>query len=481
MSWGRIHSWPQNLRRAIAFGSLFYVATVAQTFPALADYSDAKSNYDNLDSDSRISIILGLIATGDFVGLQEFGFTKRFYNGVRAFQAREGFVADGTLDERELRRLNERSNPFYSALGVKTFTNPISKAKLLVPRLAFDTEKLTSNGLSFERDDENLSLSFIAYPDTQKSFSQLYESLAKPTALRQISYSRVMPRFFVANGTFKGRYFYTWISAVPGGSTGFSLSWSTSWNEAGSRISILLANSFDPMGTTTEAALPEAQTEGDEPGAAEQPKSGTGTGIKLSTQGHVLTNFHVAGHCKSIALKRTGEPLILADLVASDEVNDLVLLKAKSYVGGPFASFVNGPAARAGSEIVVYGFPLGGILSEGGNIVTGNITALSGISNDSRHFQISAPVQPGNSGGPVLDRSGLVVAVVVSKLNAMVAEKYTGDIPQNVNFAIKANVAMSFLDGAGFNYSKMEPKAPLDTPAIADMAREFTLLVECNN
>jgi S1-C subfamily serine protease len=130
---------------------------------------------------------------------------------------------------------------------------------------------------------------------------------------------------------------------------------------------------------------------------------------------------------------------------------------------------------------VVYGFPLGGLLSEGGNVVTGNITALAGLGNDSRHFQISAPVQPGNSGGPVLDRNGLVVAVVVAKLNAVLEANRIGDIPQNVNFAIKANVAMNFLDGTGLSYTRTDPNEPLDTPTIADMARGFTFLVECNN
>jgi S1-C subfamily serine protease len=68
---------------------------------------------------------------------------------------------------------------------------------------------------------------------------------------------------------------------------------------------------------------------------------------------------------------------------------------------------------------VVYGFPLTGALASGGNVTTGNITALAGLGDDSRFLQISAPVQPGNSGGPLLDRNGSVVGIVVSKLNAL--------------------------------------------------------------
>src|SRR5438132_5594034 len=88
-------------------------------------------------------------------------------------------------------------------------------------------------------------------------------------------------------------------------------------------------------------------------------------------------------------------------------------------------------SVRLGEDVVVYGFPLAGVLSSEGNVTTGIITALSGTGDNKDHLQLSAPVQPGNSGGPVLDRQGNVVGVVVSKLNdlAMVAAK--GDLPQN--------------------------------------------------
>jgi S1-C subfamily serine protease len=231
----------------------------------------------------------------------------------------------------ESKRLASKSASFFSELGLKIYTNPISSSRLLVPRQAFDKETSNNRGFAFERTDENMSLSFVAYPASEKSFSELLETFAKPTAQREISYSRLKKGFFISRGTFRGRYFYTWMSEVPGGSTGFTLSWTRRWDEAANKISILLANSFDPIGTTTQVNLPDAvpNQAPAPPVAAESPQSGTGTGIKLTTQGHVLTNFHVAGKCKSISLRKTGEPAIPADLVASDETNDLALLKRR--------------------------------------------------------------------------------------------------------------------------------------------------------
>jgi S1-C subfamily serine protease len=134
---------------------------------------------------------------------------------------------------------------------------------------------------------------------------------------------------------------------------------------------------------------------------------------------------------------------------------------------------------RQGEDIVVYGFPLSGVLASGGNIAVGNITALAGLGNDSRFLQISAPIQPGNSGGPLLDRNGTVVGIVVAKLNALEIASATGDIPQNVNFAIKASVAAAFLDAQGVAHAESVAVGALSTPDIAERAKSFTVQVIC--
>jgi serine protease Do len=113
------------------------------------------------------------------------------------------------------------------------------------------------------------------------------------------------------------------------------------------------------------------------------------------------------------------------------------------------------------------------------NVTTGNISALAGIGNDSSKFQISAPVQPGNSGGPLLDHNANVVGVVVSKLNALNLAKENGDIAQNVNFAIKGSVVQSFLRANGVRYSTALSQATVSPTETSRRASTFTVLVEC--
>jgi S1-C subfamily serine protease len=119
------------------------------------------------------------------------------------------------------------------------------------------------------------------------------------------------------------------------------------------------------------------------------------------------------------------------------------------------------------------------LLTSDFTVTTGIISSLSGVLNDTRYLQISAAVQPGNSGGPLLASSGEVVGVVAAKLNALKFVKATGDIPENINFAIKTGALRDFLDNSVVPYQTSDAKSDLKTADIARNARAFTLLVSC--
>ena len=129
--------------------------------------------------------------------------------------------------------------------------------------------------------------------------------------------------------------------------------------------------------------------------------------------------------------------------------------------------------------MTVIGFPFHGLLTSDFTVTTGIVSSLSGIKNDSRYLQISAPVQPGNSGGPLMDGSGHVVGVVSAKLNAIGVLRVTGAIPENINFAIKPGAIRDFLDNSVVAYETAAPGTELKTSEIADAARAWTLLITC--
>jgi len=174
----------------------------------------------------------------------------------------------------------------------------------------------------------------------------------------------------------------------------------------------------------------------------------SGTGFVVA-DGRVLTNRHVIRECGRVVARNATGARLPARVLASDGERDLALLAVAPAIGPPL-SFRDAPPVRRGENVITYGFPLSGLLSSGPSLTTGNISALAGIRDDPGNFQISAAVQPGNSGGPLFDSRGNVIGVVVSKLNAArVAQMTGGDIPQNVNFAVKGTEAIAFLREKG--------------------------------
>jgi hypothetical protein len=182
-------------------------------------------------------------------------------------------------------------------------------------------------------------------------------------------------------------------------------------------------------------------------GAAVANAESSGTGFAVGNGNYVLTNFHVVDGCKSVRIANVGTGLIKI----LDQQNDIAVIQPDRPIVGALR-FRSRSQLKPGEEIIVIGFPLRGLLSSAPTITTGIVSSLAGLRDDRTRFQISAPVQPGNSGGPVLDRAGNVVGMVVSKLNVLRIARMTGDIPQNVNFAIPVSIITSILDANSIKY-----------------------------
>ncbi len=165
-------------------------------------------------------------------------------------------------------------------------------------------------------------------------------------------------------------------------------------------------------------------------------------------------------------------------MLRRDKANDLALLQLSGH-SLYYLKFRSGKRLRAGDGIVSVGFPLRGLLADEANITSGVVSALAGLGNDSRYIQITSPVQPGNSGGPLLDRSGLLVGVVIAKLDALRLAKISGDIPQNVNFAIRGRVVQAFIEANDVSFEKVQPEEEISVADIGDVAKKATIPILC--
>ncbi len=194
---------------------------------------------------------------------------------------------------------------------------------------------------------------------------------------------------------------------------------------------------------------------------------GSGSGFFITTNGYFVTNFHVIDDAKTITIK-TATGTYEASIVRSDPRNDIALLK----VEGEFTALhVRGSRGlRISDRVATVGYPTPDIQGLSPKYSSGEVSALSGINDDARMIQISVPIQPGNSGGPLVDTSGSVVGVVVSALNKVRAMKETGTIPENVNYAIKGTILLGIIEAVPEVARRLVATAPGLSDSPADIA-----------
>ena len=208
-----------------------------------------------------------------------------------------------------------------------------------------------------------------------------------------------------------------------------------------------------------------------QPPEAETKISGTGFFVAPN---RVVTNNHVVDGCtKAIQVRYPEQTPYTATISSQDVTNDLALLHT-NMANLSIAAFRFMP--RVGEQVATYGFPYSGVLSRSGNFTLGNVTSLTGVRDDTRFLQTSTPIQPGNSGGALLDMSGRVVGVVVAQLNAIAKS-----VPQNVNFAIQPPIVLNFLPVKGVTpeWGTSSTDAQRAASEVADIAKKFTVQVYC--
>ena len=252
------------------------------------------------------------------------------------------------------------------------------------------------------------------------------------------------------------------------------------------------------LATIYEGGAADASPAPGEKSEVKQETVSFGTGWPV-LGGFVVTNYHVVkGHEEFLLLLKDGQK-IPAAIAAYDTANDLVLLKATESRKTLPTGFVLDPEfksllkesrklppalplatrpARVGEKVFTIGYPHPTLMGAEPKLTDGIINSLTGVGNDPRTYQISIPVQAGNSGGPLLNMKGEVVGIVTAKLSVSEVFKWTGDLPQNVNYAIKTpylSVLLSSTPDAA-NIQEL-PSGKTDLPTLASRIEPSVMIV----
>lgn len=172
-----------------------------------------------------------------------------------------------------------------------------------------------------------------------------------------------------------------------------------------------------------------------------------GTGFFVTANGYLITAAHVVSKMALVKVA-VGENTKDAKVVSIDEKNDVALLKIEgnNYTLLPLGLSKD---AKLGQDVFTIGFPNMELQGKSPKLTKGTISALKGMRDDPSCFQISVSVQPGNSGGPLVDSNGLVIGIINARLNDVATVQLTGSLPQNVNYAVKAAYVLPLLESIG--------------------------------
>ena len=170
-----------------------------------------------------------------------------------------------------------------------------------------------------------------------------------------------------------------------------------------------------------------------------------GTCFIVAPDGVAVTSHHVVAGAESISVILPDERKVPAVVESTSAANDIAVLrlaaKTPEYLG-----FASTRTVQLGEQVFTIGFPSKTILGADAKFTEGSVSALSGVQGEAAYMQVSIPIQPGNSGGPVVDHNGNVLGVIAATAAVEHFYRATGTLPQNVNWAVKSDYVQPMLE-----------------------------------
>lgn len=194
------------------------------------------------------------------------------------------------------------------------------------------------------------------------------------------------------------------------------------------------------------------------------PKASFGSGFFISNDGLLISNAHVINDSSQIIIRKTNGEKFAAKVLITDEGNDIAILapidQTTTTKWLDIGQFGN---TKIGDPLKIIGYPLSNILGNHPRVTEGIISANAGLMDDPTRFQVSASIQPGNSGGPIINENFQVIGIASEKLSDLYSLKMTGTIPQNVNFGIKIDYAKILFSNHQIDQSVKAKQADIST------------------
>lgn len=476
-------------------GQVLHVSKTAKASDQ-ADLETARSAFMAWPIERRRDIQVLLTVLGYWPAVAGDGFGRKLWQAIKDCQSANGILPDGILTEDGYEHLLELASPNLQLWKLERVLHPVTRMPLWIPRNLARTVQVTETGMRYGSADDGVMVFFDYYPNLTIGDGFKITQTADAKSGFTVDYEVIREKFFVLNSHNDRSSQYTRYEITGPGITGFTVFWPSPSEFHGERIATVMSDLFRSeveLGIRRSPPAPKQDVVATKPSPTEPVSIGGGTTPPSNTPvsevapasigssffvapDKLLTNAHVIYGCDNVLVFVQGKQF--PGVVRSrDTVNDLAIVETGAYRSTAIAKLR--PGARLGEDIAVFGFPLSGELASSGNFTRGSITASAGLRDDITHVQIDAAVQPGNSGGPLIDTFGNVVGVVDSKLDSLRAVADNKDIPQNVNFAIKASLAAMYLETQSIPFEIGSTGDTLTWPDLAERAKAIAAEIVC--
>ena len=453
-----------------AWLSAFLIALAAALAPALAPaQAQTRSEwYGGLGIDIRRAIQDVLVWSGDYSGRLDGIVGPNTARAVTAYQRRIGNQADGLLTSDEFGRAMDEMTALQKRVEW-TLGHDDSGIRFGLPYAHARFAEAFDNGAAYRNERADFRVrSFRIEGVPSRDALDVVRGLNAEVAGYRETYSRATDDWVVVSGRDRGETFYLRALLDAGEMRGFWVWYDRSRARDFDRLAIAMANSMDWRALDGSEDPPQVSSK------VPPRETGSGSGFMIRSDGVLVTNAHVVRGCGAVAVRGLGRARVLH----SDGPRDIALLAVDGVADAPVAPLAS-DEPRLAEPVYAFGFPLPGTLGEGIGFSAGNVSALIGLEGDANQFRMTAAVQPGNSGGPLLDSAGRVIGVVTSKLNAVRVADVTGDIPQSMNFAVRASVLRAVLDEASLPIRPVDRDEAQGVTTIAAAAQAYTHQVVC--
>ncbi len=445
-----------------------------------------------------------------YVGLKDGGWGPMTQSAVDAWRKRYRSDRTGGLTPREIASLMGFAWKAKDEVGWKVWIDPKTGATIGYPSKYVSPEQLPAVGVEALRTKYigNRGVYLISSRKQESNIVPFVEGLTSGFDVKSIDYRLSRPFRQVISFTTKDEMkLYIRYDITQVGWSGFLLGMRSDVPKY-SLIATAISTDFSPDGTKVlpdpdaaptivavlkwvgndmpntldgEPVQRRPQTPS-QPPVAERPNDkeiprkivGAGTAFSISPNGVSVTNSHVIDKC-NLVTDSDGKNL---KVVSIDSKRDLALIDTESSTR-PFLKLRRDQTIDLGENLFLAGFPYYGSISTSLNLTNGIVTSLKGIADTPMHFQLNASLQPGNSGGPVLDASGAVIGVAVARVNDIKALQSTGTVPQSMNYAIRGSVLEAFLLENDILLTKKSDSTAINSKDIAKLATDSVFPILC--